>query len=1129
MEFPFDAYPCQLEYMTKVIVALQNGENALLESPTGTGKTLCLLCATLAWRESLKKEIVAQARIVATQNHTSDTIVDKLKQDYAKYKAERAEQGLNLPTIVYASRTHSQLKQVIGELKRTGFGTLKTSVLSSRQQSCLNRQIQQIEGSGINLACRSLVSRRGCRWYNNTESFFSNNSDVHQTVMDIEDLVGLGEKRTVCPYFLSREMANTSDLIFLPYNYLIDPKTRSGLDISWDNAVLIFDEAHNIESVCSSSASFDLPIGIISGSIDEVGTAAEILSSRSGDGQPSAQGKGESVMETVKNLRSLQLVLKKFEDVISSYEVPSHGITKPGEYILDLFKDLQLNQNTFSVFSSVMETAINVLTDDALESGRSMTYKMNMTRLSTLKDCLGKVLENGNVHSFSGYRVHIHKQQDKITGTMLPTLSFWCFDPGEGMAALKTGNMNIRSILLTSGTLSPLSSFANELRTDFPVRLENPHVIDKSQVWVGVVSKGPQGAALNSSYKTRNDDNYIQDLGNAIVNFARMIPDGLLVFFPSYVVMKGCIESWKTIRRGGSSIWERISQYKAPVVEPSESSMFPAAALEYKKKLESREQNGAVFYGVCRGKASEGLDFSDKAGRAVVITGIPFAMSTDPKVKIKKEVMDINSRKMKKRSQEANGSVAISDGAITGDVWYVQQAMRAVNQAIGRVIRHKDDYGAVILCDERFGSQRLSSQLSKWLRDDVVSYPTYGAATSSLAQFFKSRSTIASKKPAMISGPLQPRQSFAIPHRNESSPSLPRIHIGAVPSAMDAIGITDLVGPVAKMAPQPLPRTIQAASAPPSLLNMIDSSGLKHASKFPKKNQGTLSSCTGGEIDSLLESKEDDHRPGLHREKIAMTTDGSTKPWSRTMIRAVQEPKRAHLGAWIRSSKQATRMTTEAAHGTPRGVGEVQTVGPSSVVNKHHAMGVKQTGQLSSHQGKIPTDEHFVESTIHVEDTKKTSSSSLKASTLVANLKKQLPKGSFLQISQALRQYATTKDIEPLLATTTRELCAPSYANLSKQFRMRIPEEYREKYDAEIAAMRLRAQSTAPGVEPIQAPCCPRCQKPFSKDPFKSSCCQTVACYSCWLGAIALKTCFMCEKPVKKSMLARVTPTAGHG
>ena len=39
----------------------------------------------------------------------------------------------------------------------------------------------------------------------------------------------------------------------------------------------------------------------------------------------------------------------------------------------------------------------------------------------------------------------------------------------------------VRSILLTSGTLAPMASFAAELQLDFPITLENPHVIDPAQ------------------------------------------------------------------------------------------------------------------------------------------------------------------------------------------------------------------------------------------------------------------------------------------------------------------------------------------------------------------------------------------------------------------------------------------------------------------------------------------------------------------------------------------------------------------------------------------------------------------------------------------------------------------------
>ncbi|GMQ08691.1 hypothetical protein CsSME_00052300 [Camellia sinensis var. sinensis] len=110
VDFPFEAYDCQIVYMEKVIQSLQDRCNALLESPTGTGKTLCLLCATLAWRKSLGEFSTCR----------SEKISHNVGKELSDEPLSQSE-SLNLPTILYTSRTHSQLRQVIQELKRTNY------------------------------------------------------------------------------------------------------------------------------------------------------------------------------------------------------------------------------------------------------------------------------------------------------------------------------------------------------------------------------------------------------------------------------------------------------------------------------------------------------------------------------------------------------------------------------------------------------------------------------------------------------------------------------------------------------------------------------------------------------------------------------------------------------------------------------------------------------------------------------------------------------------------------------------------------------------------------------------------------------------------------------------------------
>lgn len=57
VDFPFKPYDIQKDYMSKVIECIQNETTAVLESPTGTGKTLSLLCSSLAWLQLKKAQI----------------------------------------------------------------------------------------------------------------------------------------------------------------------------------------------------------------------------------------------------------------------------------------------------------------------------------------------------------------------------------------------------------------------------------------------------------------------------------------------------------------------------------------------------------------------------------------------------------------------------------------------------------------------------------------------------------------------------------------------------------------------------------------------------------------------------------------------------------------------------------------------------------------------------------------------------------------------------------------------------------------------------------------------------------------------------------------------------------------
>lgn len=51
VKFPVKPYPSQLSMMSRIIQGLEKKQHCLLESPTGSGKSLALLCSVIAWQQ----------------------------------------------------------------------------------------------------------------------------------------------------------------------------------------------------------------------------------------------------------------------------------------------------------------------------------------------------------------------------------------------------------------------------------------------------------------------------------------------------------------------------------------------------------------------------------------------------------------------------------------------------------------------------------------------------------------------------------------------------------------------------------------------------------------------------------------------------------------------------------------------------------------------------------------------------------------------------------------------------------------------------------------------------------------------------------------------------------------------
>lgn len=84
------------------------------------------------------------------------------------------------------------------------------------------------------------------------------------------------------------------------------------------------------------------------------------------------------------------------------------------------------------------------------------------------------------------YRAVISRSEERNASggskELITRVHFWCCSSAVAFERIKE---EVRTVVLASGTLAPMDSFASELGMQFDVRLETGHVVDTSkQLWV---------------------------------------------------------------------------------------------------------------------------------------------------------------------------------------------------------------------------------------------------------------------------------------------------------------------------------------------------------------------------------------------------------------------------------------------------------------------------------------------------------------------------------------------------------------------------------------------------------------------------------------------------------------------
>ncbi len=616
--------------------------------------------------------------------------------------------------------------------------------LSSRRNMCIHPNVMtEADGEAVDSKCRKMTAswvrskaksitaraettnddatatdNQLCSFYETWEEKGSN-VVIPADVYSLDDIKILGKKNTWCPYFVTRQALQSADVIVYNYQYMLDPKVSSMVSNAFDkNSIVIFDEAHNIDNVCLEALSVELDRR----SLDRASRNLTSISSKVNHLKSVDKARLDTeYRRLIDNLRSSAQVLNDQGQASDGRRDGSENLVQLGnpvlpdaileeaipgnirkaehfvafmrrfvEYLRNRIKVRQVESESPQAFLHHLNQAISIDTKPMRYCYSRLGSLLRTLEITNLEEFnpIARVADFATlISSYSnGFMVLFEPFDSQYPDTPDPTLQLVCLDPS---LAIQPVFKNFASVIITSGTLSPIDLYPKLLNFRPVVRESLPMSIYRDCICPLVVTRGSDQMSISTKFDLRDDMSVVRNYGSLLIEMAASCPDGMVCFFPSYRYMENIVNQWNTL-----GVLKRVLQHKLLFIETKDVVETTLALDNFKRACDCGR--GGVFFSIARGKVAEGIDFDRHYGRCVIIYGIPFQYTLSHVLRARLEYL------------RQTHQILESD-FLTFD------ALRQAAQCAGRVIRSKTDYGLILFADSRYNRYDKRTKLPPWI------------------------------------------------------------------------------------------------------------------------------------------------------------------------------------------------------------------------------------------------------------------------------------------------------------------------------------------------------------------------------------------------------------------------------